>query len=82
MDFFKNVLYNDYAIFAEGNMKTKYINWIVIACVMVVSFILGICIMCLPSSSDDLNGFSAENAANYLKTISQKPHSVFDAENA
>ncbi len=62
-------------------MKTKYINWIVIACVMVVSFILGICIMCLPSSSNDLNGFSAENAANYLKTISQKPHSVFDAEN-
>ena len=51
------------------------------ACVLVIGVALGACIMCLPSSSADTSGFSAENAAGYLKVISQKPHSVFDEEN-
>lgn len=62
-------------------MNIKKINLIIIACVLALSFALGVCIMTLPRSSGDLNGFSAENAASYLKEISKKPHSVFDEEN-
>ncbi len=62
-------------------MLIKKINYIIMACVLVIGVALGACIMCLPSSSADTSGFSAENAAGYLEVISQKPHSVFDEEN-
>ena len=62
-------------------MLIKKINYIIMACVLVIGVALGACIMCLPSSSADTSGFSAENAAGYLKEISKKPHSVFDEEN-
>lgn len=62
-------------------MLIKKINYIIMACVLAIGFVLSICIMCLPSSSDDRSGFSAESAAEYLEVISSKPHSVFDEEN-
>lgn len=61
-------------------MKTKPISWIITLAVLVVSFVLGACILVTPAAAADVSGFSAQNAASYLKVISQEPHSVFDAK--
>lgn len=61
-------------------MKSKYISLIVLSAVIVVAFVLGACVLITPASKADLNAFSAENAAEHLKAISEKPHSVFDRD--
>ena len=61
-------------------MKSKHISLTIMAVMLTAAFVLGACILITPAASADTSTFSAENAATYLKVISSKPHSVFDAE--
>ncbi len=61
-------------------MKSKHISLTIMAVMLIAAFVLGACILITPAASADTSTFSAENAATYLKVISSKPHSVFDAE--
>lgn len=58
----------------------KYISLTITALVLAVSIVTGVCILAIPTASDDMTTFSATNALKHLETIAAEPHSVFDSE--
>lgn len=58
----------------------KYISLTITALVLAISMVTGVCILAIPTASDDMTSFSATNALSHLKTIAAEPHSVFDTE--